>query len=125
MAFLSTLVILLGQQIRIVGRLNIPLIANFLKKKFSIISVTSKSAITPSFKGRIANTLPGVLPSISFASWPAARHFFVSASIATTLGSSITIPSPFTYINKFAVPKSIPTSFENIVIPPFFKQISL
>ena len=111
--------ILLGQQIKIVGRLNIPLIASFLKKKFNIISVTSKSAITPSFNGRIANTLPGVLPNMSFASCPAARHFFVSASIATTLGSSITMPSPLTYINKFAVPKSIPTSFENIVLHSF------
>ena len=50
-----------------VGRWNIPLSDNFFKKKFNMISVTSKSAITPSLRGRIARTLPGVLPNISFA----------------------------------------------------------
>ena len=34
----------------------------------SICSVTSKSAITPSFSGRIALIVPGVRPSIRFAS---------------------------------------------------------
>ena len=34
---------------------------------FSICSVTVKSAITPSFIGRIAWMLPGTLPSICFA----------------------------------------------------------
>ena len=37
-------------------------------KCVSIFSAASKSAMTPSFKGRIAVMLPGVRPSISFAS---------------------------------------------------------
>ena len=42
----------------------------FLMKYSSIRSVTSKSAITPSFIGRIDSMLPGVRPSISLASLP-------------------------------------------------------
>ena len=34
----------------------------------SICSVTVKSAITPSFMGRIASMLPGTLPSMALAS---------------------------------------------------------
>ena len=75
-----------------------------------MISVNSKSAITPSFIGLIAFTFPGVLPSISLASFPTAKTFFVSVSMTTTLGSFRTIPFPFKYINTFAVPKSIPIS---------------
>ena len=41
----------------------------------SIRSVCSKSAITPSFIGRIAMILPGVRPSISLASLPTASTF--------------------------------------------------
>ena len=37
--------------------------------------MTSKSAMTPSFIGRIATMLPGVRPSISLASLPTARTF--------------------------------------------------
>ena len=44
----------------------------FLMNCFNICSVTVKSAITPSFIGRIAVMLPGVLPSIIFASLPTA-----------------------------------------------------
>jgi len=58
--------------------------------------VTSKSAITPSFIGRIATMFPGVRPIISFASRPTARTLFVPRTMATTLGSRSTIPSPFT-----------------------------
>ena len=54
------------------------------------ISVILKSAITPSFKGRIAFTLPGVFPNISLASWPTAKGFLFSSSIATTEGSFTT-----------------------------------
>ena len=64
----------------------------FLIKLLSITSVISKSAITPSFIGLIAFTVPGVLPNISLASCPTAKGFFVSASIATILGSFKTIP---------------------------------
>ena len=74
----------------------------------------AKSAITPSFIGRIATIFPGVLPIISFASLPTARTSFVFVFIATTDGSLMTIPFPLTYTRVFAVPKSIPISFPNI-----------
>jgi hypothetical protein len=44
----------------------------FLMNCLSICSVTVKSAITPSFIGRMAVMLPGVLPSICLASLPTA-----------------------------------------------------
>ena len=65
-------------------------------KCLSINSAESKSAITPSRKGRKATTLPGVLPNIFFASSPTARGIFLSWSIATTDGSWSTIPLPDT-----------------------------
>ena len=73
----------------------------FLMKCLSICSVTVKSAITPSFIGRIAVMLPGVLPSICFASLPTAWIVFLpfgppSWRIATTEGSSSTMPLPRT-----------------------------
>ena len=63
-----------------------------------ISSATSKSAMTPSRKGRIAWMLPGVRPSIIFASSPTARTCFLplTLAIATTDGSLRTIPLPFT-----------------------------
>jgi hypothetical protein len=72
----------------------------------SISSVTSKSAITPSFSGRIAEIVPGVRPSIRFASMPTAWTSPVRESTATTLGSDSTIPRPRTYTSVFAVPRS-------------------
>jgi len=39
-----------------------------------LLRVTSKSAITPSFSGRIALIVPGVRPSMRFASRPTAVH---------------------------------------------------
>jgi hypothetical protein len=44
----------------------------------SICSVTVKSAITPSFIGRITVMLPGALPSISLASRPTAWIVFLA-----------------------------------------------
>ena len=82
----------------------------FRIKYFNIACVTSKSAITPSFIGRIAMILPGVRPIIFFASSPTARTSPVSCFIATTDGSRKTIPFPFTCTSVFAVPKSIPMS---------------
>ena len=64
-------------------------------KCLSIASVTSKSAITPDFMGRIATMLPGVRPSISLAFNPTARTLLEPFSIATTLGSLKTMPRPF------------------------------
>jgi len=81
-------------------------------KYFSIACVVSKSAITPSFNGLITCICSGVLPIISFASLPIANTLLVVLSIATMEGSVKTIPLPLTNINVFAVPKSIPISFE-------------
>ena len=68
----------------------------FMMKCRSICSVTSKSAITPSLSGRIALIVPGVRPSIRFASSPTACTSPVRWSIATTDGSESTIPRPRT-----------------------------
>ena len=62
----------------------------------SISSVTSKSAITPSLSGRIAEIVPGVRPSIRLASIPTAWTSPVRESIATTDGSDSTMPRPRT-----------------------------
>jgi hypothetical protein len=62
----------------------------------SISSVTSKSAITPSFRGRIAEIVPGVRPSIRLASIPTACTSPERESIATTDGSDSTMPRPRT-----------------------------
>ena len=62
----------------------------------SISSVTSKSAMTPSFSGRMAEIVPGVRPSIRLASMPTACTSPVRESMATTLGSDSTMPRPRT-----------------------------
>ena len=58
------------------GLENVDLLCTFLMKCFIISSATSKSAITPSLIGRMASILPGVRPSINFASSPTAKTFF-------------------------------------------------
>ena len=58
--------------------------------------MTSKSAITPSFSGRMAEIVPGVRPSMRLASMPTAWTSPVRESIATTEGSDSTIPRPRT-----------------------------
>ena len=68
----------------------------FWMKWRSICSVTSKSAITPSFSGRMAWMVPGVRPSIRLASMPTACTSAVRESMATTDGSESTIPRPRT-----------------------------
>src|SRR5579875_1496089 len=68
----------------------------FWMKWRSISSVTSKSAITPSFSGRMAEIVPGVRPSIRLASMPTAWTSPLRESTATTLGSDSTIPRPRT-----------------------------
>ena len=84
--------------------------------KYRIIrSVMSKSAMTPSFMGRTAVMFPGVLPTMSFASFPTARMLLrpmVSRWTATTEGSLITIPRPLTMMMVLAVPRSIAISLE-------------
>src|SRR5919108_422623 len=61
-----------------------------------IFSVTSKSAMTPSFSGRTADMWPGVRPTIRLASWPTARMWPVFWFMATTEGSFRTTPRPRT-----------------------------
>ena len=78
----------------------------FWMKWRSICSVTSKSAMTPSFSGRIAVIEPGVRPSMRLASTPTAWTSPVRWSIATTEGSDSTMPRPRTYTSVFAVPRS-------------------
>src|SRR5271156_4019712 len=84
----------------------------------SIASVTSKSLITPSFSGRIAEIDPGVLPSISLATKPTACPFcrtrLVPFFTATTLGSFSTIPSPLMQTSVLHVPRSMPMSTLNM-----------
>ena len=116
-ALRSTGVDPVGTQIKILGFANVLPLWTFLIKCFIISSVTIKSAITPSLNGLIALILPGVLPSIVFASSPTANTFFFPpplSTIATTDGSFKTTPSPFTTTSVFAVPRSIAISWLHI-----------
>ena len=119
-ALLSTSVTPEGKHTIILGLVNALLFVIFSMNLLSIVWVTSKSAITPSFNGLIATMFPGVLPIICLASVPTANDFFVKLFIATTEGSLNTIPFPLTNTRVFAVPKSIPMSF---VIPKLNKPI--
>ena len=60
--------------------------------------------------------LPGVRPSICWASVPTFSSLPVFLSSATTDGSRKTMPLSLIYTNTLAVPRSIPISFANIVI---------
>ena len=62
----------------------------------SICSAASKSAMTPSFSGRIAVMASGVRPIMRLASCPTATTSPVSSRIATTEGSSSMMPLPRT-----------------------------
>ncbi|COG24823.1 Uncharacterised protein [Streptococcus pneumoniae] len=95
-AFCSTDVIFVGQQIKIRGFEKKLFTSNLLMKYFNIASVISKSAITPSLSGRIATILPGVRPTMLLASSPTANTLPLLRSIATTDGSFNTIPLPLT-----------------------------
>ena len=60
--------------------------------------------------------LPGVRPSISFASLPTASTFLPplpARCTATTDGSFETMPLPLTKVSVFAVPRSMARSLEN------------
>ena len=65
-------------------------------KALSITSVALKSEITPSRRGRIASTTPGVRPSIRLADSPTASTLPVFVLTATTDGSLRTTPFPRT-----------------------------
>src|SRR5690606_27309335 len=84
-----------------------------LMKYLIMVAVVSKSAMTPSFIGRIARMLPGVRPIIRLASSPTASMVFVSVRTATTDGSRRTTPFPLAKTSVLAVPRSMPRSFEN------------
>ena len=56
--------------------------------------MTAKSEMTPSRSGRTAKIVEGVRPTMSFASLPMASTRFETVSIATTDGSSMTMPRP-------------------------------
>ena len=77
------------------GRENMLLPQAFLRKFSSILAVMSKSAMTPSFRGRTATMLPGVRPITAFASPPTQRTSSVLVSTATTEGSRMMMPLPF------------------------------
>ena len=104
-----------GTQIRILGLAKAFFLCTFLIKCLIISSVTTKSAITPSFKGRIAEILPGVLPNIVFASSPTAKTDFLppSSITATTDGSFKTTPCSLRTTSVLAVPKSIAISCDH------------
>jgi hypothetical protein len=70
------------------------LACTFWMKKRSIFSHTSKSAMTPSFMGRMVLMRPGVRPIMRFASMPTATGRPSVMSIATTDGSFSTTPCP-------------------------------
>ena len=97
MARRSTWVEPQGTQIRTrgLGR-TIRLSCTLWMKNWSIFSVTVKSAMTPSFRGRMAVMFWGVRPSISLASSPTATTDLGpparSCRMATTEGSFSTIP---------------------------------
>src|SRR5271165_640734 len=75
-------------------------------------SVTLKSAMTPSFIGRIATMLPGVRPTISLASLPTASTSPLFLLMATIDGSLTTMPLPLAYTSVLAVPRSMARSDE-------------
>ena len=77
-----------------------------------ISSVTSKSAMTPSLRGRMVCISEFSLPTISLASVPTAMIFLVMMFLVTMVGSLRTMPSPLTYMRVFAVPRSMPMSLE-------------
>src|SRR6266478_2863611 len=68
--------------------------------------------MTPSFMGLMATMLPGVRPSISFASLPTASTSPVFLLIATMEGSLTTMPLPLANTSVFAVPRSMARSDE-------------
>ena len=87
-----------GTQITICGETKLRRLWTLRMKCLIISSATSKSAITPSRRGRIAVILPGVRPSICLASSPTARTRLCPSLmlIATTEGSFRTMPWPCT-----------------------------
>ena len=114
-ALRSTRVDLQGTQTTTLGCAIKRLAFTFVMKCLSIFCVTSKSAITPSFNGRIAVILAGVRPSICLASIPTAATVGFCVRLlrnATTVGSSSTTPLLGIKMRVFAVPRSIAILFD-------------
>ena len=61
----------------------------------------------------MAMMLPGVRPSISFASLPTASTSLVTRFTAIIEGSLTMMPLPAAYTSVFAVPRSMARSLEN------------
>src|SRR6476660_1838109 len=108
----STCLISDGTPMTMRGRTHTLRLCAFLMKYVSIFSVTSKSAMTPSFIGLIATMLPGVRPSMSLASRPTASTLPLTLLMATIDGSLTTMPLPRAYTQVLAVPRSIARSLE-------------
>src|SRR5579864_8098719 len=75
--------------------------------------------------GLMATTLPGVRPSISFASFPTATTSPLFLLMATMEGSLTTMPLPLANTSVFAVPRSMARSEErrlktDLMEYPFF-----
>ena len=85
------------------------LLLTILMNSRIIISEASKSAITPSFSGRMVLMFWFSLPCIALAFVPTAAGFPVSLSMATMDGSSMTFLS-FMKMTVLAVPKSMASS---------------
>src|SRR3989449_1307449 len=81
-------------------------------KCLSIFCVVSKSAITPSFKGRMTRMFSGARPSIALASRPTPITAPSVRRTAMIEGSLRTMPLFRTKTSVLAVPKSIPRSVE-------------
>ena len=91
-----------------------------------ICSDASKSAITPSFSGRMVLMFWFSLPCMALALVPTAAHFPVSLSMATIDGSSMTFLS-FMKMTVLAVPRSMASSCcrnENAISRVFFINCS-
>ena len=78
----STSVMPKGTQMMMRGRTRVLRLWIFQMNWRIICSVTSKSAMTPSFRGRMAVMLPGVRPSMRLASATASSGSRPSASAA-------------------------------------------
>ncbi len=109
----STWVMSDGTEMTIRGRTNGERPCAFLMKWSSIFSVTSKSAMTPSFIGRMATMFPGVRPSISLASPPTASTRLVTRVDGDDRRLADDDPRPSAKTSVFAVPRSTARSEEN------------
>ena len=105
----STLVTPFGTHITILG-LEYALPIAFVNNVLTNSSAISISEITPSLNGFTNSIESGTRPTSFFASFPIVITELSFLLTASSVGSSITTPTPLTYIRVFAVPKSIAIS---------------